>query len=115
MVCPGVRENITASPEQRIAVSCIEYGAESSIKSLLFGDSPMIGKTLSALMTLVRSHTSNKSPNLVVVHESLTYQWMTEIGKFFVPVSFESGCQTRSLTFGRVLSRFWQFMMRRQL
>lgn len=53
IVCPGVRENITASPEQRIAVSCIEYGAESSIKGLLLGDSPIIGKTLSALMTIL--------------------------------------------------------------
>lgn len=71
---PELKENMVARNYQLIAAAI-----HAKSKRMLLGDDIGLGKTLSAILTLL---SGNKVPALIVVQTHLTKQWQEEIERF---------------------------------
>jgi SNF2 family DNA or RNA helicase len=74
-------------PHQRRAVQLIERATNTTAKAVLTGDPPGLGKTLPAMIAIVRARKSHGRYSIVVAPASCIEQWCQEFETFFVHVS----------------------------
>ncbi|RDL39911.1 uncharacterized protein BP5553_04251 [Venustampulla echinocandica] len=81
--CPHLA--IEPKAYQYAALAKIEYNSQSPLQGLLLGDPPGLGKTLPAMMAVVKAMSTAKRFSIVVVPASCVAQWSGEFAKFFQP------------------------------
>ena len=84
-LCPGLA--VQPYDYQLKAQGMIEFARDSAFKGILIGDPPGLGKTIIAMMAMVKAIAQAKRFSVVVVPPSCVKQWYDEFGKFFVAVS----------------------------
>jgi SNF2 family DNA or RNA helicase len=82
--CPHLA--IEPKSYQDTALGKIEYLDKSPSRAIILGDPPGLGKTLPAMMAIVKAIATAKRFSIVVVPSSCVDQWKSEFAKFFLPI-----------------------------
>jgi SNF2 family DNA or RNA helicase len=69
------------------ALGKIEKSNIGPLKALLLADPPGLGKTLPAMMAVVKAIPTARRFSIIVAPSSCMEQWENEFKRFFVPVS----------------------------
>jgi superfamily II DNA or RNA helicase len=82
-----LREAIQPYDYQYRAQHNMELSKQLRFKGMLLGDAPGNGKTLPAMMEIVKARVNARRFSCVVASASCLDQWLKEVGIFFKPVS----------------------------
>ena len=85
--CP--RLAIEPQPHQRNTLARIKHNRGTPLKAILVRDGPRLGKTLPAIMAVVKAKFESAGaamPSIIVVLSSCVPQWRSEFTKFFLLV-----------------------------
>lgn len=95
---PSPCPNLAIEPKQYQyhALGMIERAGASKSKTLLLGDPPGIGKTLPAMMAIVKAMLEAQRFSIVVAPASCLDQWAREFSRFFHIVG-AGACTSRQI------------------
>jgi superfamily II DNA or RNA helicase len=77
---------VTPHAYQYSALGKIEFNNKTDLKGTLIGDPPGLGKTLPAMMAIVKATRMARCPSVVVVPTSCIERWKADIDKYFEAV-----------------------------
>lgn len=106
--CPKL--TIEPQSHQYRALGLIERSRDIPTKAMFIADPPGLGKTLPAMMAIVKSIPTARRFPIVVAPASCVTQWYTEFQRFFQPVGYPSGLYVLvywKLNIYRELFAFW--------
>jgi SNF2 family DNA or RNA helicase len=82
--CPHLL--ITPQEHQYSALAKIEFSKDGDLEGMVLADPPGLGKTLPAMMAVVKAIPTATRPSIIVAPASCVDQWCSEFEKFFTPV-----------------------------